>query len=361
MEAVIPLLKPYKMGEFNLSHRVVLAPLSRRRSYGNVPQPHAILYYSQRTTEGGLLISEAAFISPTGIGYKDVPGIWTNEQVEAWKPIVSAVHDKGGIFFCQLGHMGRLSNYGFQPNGQAPISSTDKPAIPVTPEDNFSPPRQLKTEEIPLVIEDFRIAARNAIKAGFDGVEILAGYGHLIDQFINNNINDRADEYGGSLPNRCRFALEVVEAITQEVGPGRVGVRLSPFDDSTGSIDSDPESLALYMAQSLNSFGILYCHVIVPRTEMVNGIRGQNLDRLLPMRDAFKGTFITAGGFDREKGNKALVDGFCDLVAYGHLFLANPDLPKRFELNAPVNKHNKSTMYIPDPVVGYTDYPFLGS
>ena len=190
-------------------------------------------------------------------------------------------------------------------------------------------------------------------------MEILAGYGQLIDQFIKDSINDRTDEYGGSLSNRCRFALEVVQAIADEIGPSRVGVRLSPFDDSTERRDSNPDDLALYLGELLNQVGILYCHVIAPRAGSVNGTRIQLLDKLLPMRKTFKGCFIVAGGFDREKGNKAVADGYADLVAYGLLFLANPDLPKRFALNAPLNKYDKNTLRISDPVIGYTDYPFL--
>ncbi|WCJ34876.1 12-oxophytodienoate reductase 1 [Euphorbia peplus] len=215
----IPLLTPYKMGKFNLSHRVVLAPLTRQRSYQDVPQPHGIVYYSQRATKGGLLISEATVISDTGRGYKDTPGIWTKEQVEAWKPIVDRVHAKGGIFFCQLWHVGRVSNAGFQPNGQAPISCTDKPLTDVA---EFTPPRRLRTDEIPQIVNDFKICARNAMEAGFDGVEIHGAHGYLIDQFMKDQVNDRTDEYGGSLENRCRFALQVVEAVANEIGADRV-------------------------------------------------------------------------------------------------------------------------------------------
>ncbi|KAK7855965.1 12-oxophytodienoate reductase 1 [Quercus suber] len=325
----IPLLTPYKLGKFNLSHRlmnfvgtaltvmlssahfmsylqikvsdhlvgcqdslrfqnlkVVLAPLTRQRSYGNVPQPHAILYYSQRTTKGGLLITEATGVSGTAQGYPDTPGIWTKEQVEAWKPIVDAVHAKGGVFFCQIWHVGRVSNQDFQPNGQAPLSSSDRPLTPQIQSNgfggvDFTPPRRLRIEEIPQIVNDFRLAARNAIEAGFDGVEIHGAHGYLIDQFIKDQVNDRTDQYGGSLENRCRFALEIVEAISNEIGA------------------------------------------------------------------------------DREDGNKAIVENRADLVVYGRLFLANPDLPKRFKLNAPLNKYNRDTFYISDPVLGYTDYPFL--
>lgn len=357
------LLTPYQMGKFHLSHRVVLAPLTRQRSYGNVPQPHAILYYSQRASNGGLLITEATGVSDTAQGYPYTPGIWTKEQVEAWKPIVDAVHAKGGLFFCQIWHVGRVSNEGFQPNGQALISCTDKPLTPQIRANGidtaqFSPPRRLRTDEIPLVVNDFRLAARNAMEAGFDGVEIHGAHGYLIEQFMKDKVNDRTDEYGGSLENRCRFALEIVEAIVKEIGADRVGFRISPFANYMESEDSNPKALGLYMAESLSKHGILYCHAIEPRMIKV-GEKKECSDSLLPMRKAFTGTFIAAGGYDREDGDKAVMKGHADLVAFGRLFLANPDLPKRFELNAPLNKYHRDTFYISDPVVGYTDYPFL--
>nr|XP_010930420.1 putative 12-oxophytodienoate reductase 11 isoform X4 [Elaeis guineensis] len=313
--ARIPLLTPYKMGRFDLSHR-----------------------------------------------YPNTPGIWTKEQVEAWRPIVDAVHEKGGIFFCQIWHAGRVSNYDFQPNGQAPISCTDKPLAPQVRTNGdiarFARPRQLATEEIPLIVNDFRIAAKNAIEAGFDGVEIHGAHGYLVDQFLKDQVNDRTDQYGGSLENRCRFALEIVQAVVDEIGADRVGIRLSPYANYMEAGDSDPDALGLYMVNSLNKFGISYCHMVEPRMVKL-GERVETPHSLLPMRKAFKGTFIVAGGYNREEGNKAVSSGYADLVAYGRLFLANPDLPQRFELDGPLNDYNRSTFYIPDPVVGYTDYPFL--
>ncbi|CAI9770152.1 unnamed protein product [Fraxinus pennsylvanica] len=359
----IPLLTPYKMGDFDLSHRVVLAPLTRNRSYNNIPQPHAAVYYSQRTTKGGLLISEATGVSDTAQGgFRDAPGVWTKEQVEAWKPIVDAVHQKGGIFFLQIWHVGRVSNYGFQPNNQAPISSTDKGITPGHEGGEWSPPRRLKTDEIPGVVNDFRLAARNAIEAGFDGVEIHGANGYLIEQFMKDKVNDRTDEYGGSLENRCRFALEVVEAVVNEIGANRVGLRLSPYSEFMESGHSNPNALGLYMANALNKFNILYLHVVEPRVmgaRVIPGTEDESPHRLLPMRNAFKNTFIAAGGYNRTNGNKAIAENYADLIAFGRLFLANPDLPRRFELDAPLNKYNRSTFYISDPIIGYTDYPFL--
>ncbi|XP_043696339.1 putative 12-oxophytodienoate reductase 11 [Telopea speciosissima] len=362
----IPVLTPYSLGKFNLSHRVVLAPLTRQRSYNHVPQPHAILYYSQRTTKGGFLISEATGVSDTSLGfYPDTPGIWTEEQIEAWKPIVDAVHEKGGIFFCQLWHVGRVSTPDFQPNRQAPVSSTDKALKPHhrttgNEIEVFTPPRRLETEEIPQIVNDFRVAARNAMRAGFDGIEIHGAHGYLLEQFMKDEVNDRTDKYGGSLENRCRFPLEVVEAISDEIGADKVGIRLSPFADYMEAGDSNPEALGLYMAESLNKYEILYIHMIEPR--MRKDVQMPECPQsLYPMRKGFNGNFIIAGGYGREEGNKAISKNYADLVAYGRWFLANPDLPKRFELDAPLNNYNRETFYISDPVLGYTDYPFLKS
>ncbi|KAL8061282.1 hypothetical protein ABFX02_02G077400 [Erythranthe guttata] len=359
---LVPLLTPYKMGEFDLSHRIVLAPLTRNRSFHNVPQPHAAVYYSQRTTKGGLLIAEATGVSDTAQGYRDTPGIWTKEQVEAWKPIVDAVHEKGGVFFLQIWHVGRVSTYGYQPNGQAPISSTDKGITPGLDGVDWAPPKRLSKDEIRSVVNDFRVAARNAIEAGFDGVEIHGANGYLIEQFLKDQVNDRTDEYGGSLENRSRFAFEIVEAVTNEIGSNKVGIRLSPYTEFMESIDSDPDKLGLYMANELNKYNLVYLHMIEPRVtgaRVHQGPEDEVPHKLLPMRKAFKNTFIAAGGYDRSKGNCAISENYADLISYGRSFLANPDLVRRFEIDAPLTKYNRSTFYVPDPVLGYTDYPFL--
>jgi 12-oxophytodienoic acid reductase len=223
----------------------------------------------------------------------------------------------------------------------------------------YSKPRQLQTHEIPAIVEDFRRAARNAMEAGFDGVEIHGAHGLLLEQFMKDSSNDRTDKYGGSLENRCRFAVEVIDAIVSEAGADRVGIRLSPFADYMDCYDSNPQLLGEYMVQQLNNYeGFLYCHMVEPRMAIVDG-RRQIPHGLLPFRKAFNGTFIAAGGYDREEGNKVVSDDYADLVAYGRIFLANPDLPKRFELDAPLNNYDRSTFYTQDPVIGYTDYPFL--
>lgn len=214
-------------------------------------------------------------------------------------------------------------------------------------------------DEISSVINDFRMAARNAIEAGFDGVEIHGANGYLIDQFLKDRVNDRTDRYGGSLENRCRFPLEVVEAILNEIGPERVGMRLSPFADYNDSGDSDPHSLGVFMAEALSRLGIAYCHVIEPR--MVTQFeREDSRGSLVSMRKALKGTLIVAGGYyDRDEASRVIENRDADLIAFGRAFLANPDLPRRFRLNAKLNKYDRSTFYTHDPVVGYTDYPFL--
>ncbi|KAA8538708.1 hypothetical protein F0562_028311 [Nyssa sinensis] len=290
-----------------------------------------------------------------------MPGIWTKEQTEAWKPIVDAVHEKGGIFFCQLWHAGRVSDY--QPNVEPPVSCTDKPIkndfyIDGSGGANFSPPRRLTVEEIFQVVNDFRNAAKNAIEAGFDGVEIHGANGYLLDQFMKDQVNDRTDEYGGSQEKRCRFPLEVVKAVAEEIGAHKAGVRLSPFADYNDCKDSNPDALGVYLAESLNKYGILYCHVIEPRM-ITQFEKNDTKNSVLPMREAFKGTFIVAGGYTRDDGNEIIASGGADLVAFGRLFLANPDLPNRFQLNALLNKYDRRTFYTSDPVLGYTDYPFL--
>ncbi|KAD7477007.1 hypothetical protein E3N88_00143 [Mikania micrantha] len=311
LNGAIPLLTPYPMNIFHLSHRVVLAPMSRLRSYNFTPQTHAILYYKQRTTNGGLMISEASGISETAQG--------TDKPIRKQQFIGGS---KGA-------------------------------------DSEYSTPHSLTIYEISCVINDFRIAARNAIKAGFDGVEIHGANGYIVDQFLKDQVNDRTDEYGGSIQNRCRFALELVQAISDEIGPERLGMRLSPFADYNESGDSDPHSLGVFMAESLSQLGIAYCHVIEPRMVTQFG-KAETRNSLDSMRKAFKGTFIVAGGYyDRDEANRVIENDEADLVAFGRAFLANPDLPRRFRLNAPLNIYDRSTFYTDDPVVGYTDYPFL--
>ncbi|KAG5625717.1 hypothetical protein H5410_010935 [Solanum commersonii] len=345
--SAVPLCTPYKLGRFELTHRIVFPALTRNRSQNNTPQPHVTEYYSQRATNGGLVISEAVAASDISKECPNLPGIWNEEQVEAWKPVVKGVHEKGGVFFCQIWHSGRLS---------VPTISALFFSIGVgwstRPDDQVyekPTPLPLKSDKIPCIVNDFRIAARNSIKAGFDGIEINASSGgYLIDEFMNDQIHSRTDEYDESIEDRCRLALEIVEAVANEIGADKIGIKLSPFD---GKKDSNSEALATYMANELSKLGVLYLHVMEPR-ETAN-------KSLLPIRKAFKGTLIASGGYGKSDGDKAIDENYADLISFGRMFLANPDLPKRFEVNAPLNKYNRSTFYTNDPIIGYTDYPSL--
>ncbi|GMH18102.1 hypothetical protein Nepgr_019943 [Nepenthes gracilis] len=369
------LFSPYKLGKFNLSHRIVLAPMTRCRAIDNLPNEALAKYYEQRTTEGGLLITEGTIVSKTGDGYPHVPGIFTDEQVEAWKQVTEAVHAKGGIILCQLWHVGRASHPAYQPDGKSPVSSTNKPissqwklVLPDYTMSEYPPPRALETSEIPGVVEEFRRGAVNAIRAGFDGIEIHGAQGYIIDQFLKDTINDRTDEYGGSLENRCRFLMEIVQAIVSAIGVERTALRISPAIDFLDARDTDPLGLGLAIVERLNKFQenvggkLIHIHSIQPRfmtpePKPVSEDEGAQL--LKKIRHAYQGTFMSSGGYTKQLGMEAVADGDTDLVSYGRIFLANPDLVKRFKLDAPLNQYDRSTFYTHDPVVGYTDYPFL--
>ncbi|KAL6661610.1 hypothetical protein ACP70R_000994 [Stipagrostis hirtigluma subsp. patula] len=373
------LFSPYQMPRFRLAHRVVLAPMTRCRAPGAVPGPALAEYYAQRSTDGGLLISEGTVVSPAGPGFPRVPGIYNQEQIDAWKKVVDAVHAKGAIFFCQLWHVGRASHQVYQPGGAAPISSTDKPIsarwkilMPDGSHGTYPTPRRLATSEIPEIVEQYRQAAINAIEAGFDGIEIHGAHGYLIDQFLKDGINDRTDEYGGSLPNRCRFLLEVTRAVTSAIGADRVAVRVSPAIDHLDAYDSNPLQLGLAVVDRLNALQreagrLAYLHVTQPRYvaygQTESGPQGsaEEESRLMrAVRGAYQGTFMCSGGYTRELGVEAVESGDADLVSYGRLFISNPDLVERLRRDAPLNRYVRKTFYTPDPVVGYTDYPFLG-
>ncbi|XP_062091164.1 12-oxophytodienoate reductase 3-like [Humulus lupulus] len=373
------LFSPYKMANFNLSHRVVLAPMTRCRALDEIPGAALAEYYKQRSTQGGFLITEGTSISNTSAGFPNVPGIYKEEQVEAWKNVVDGVHDKGGIIFCQLWHVGRASHQVFQPVGGSPISSTDKPISNkwrvVLPDGSFGTypkPHALETFEIHEVVEDYRRAAINAIQAGFDGIEIHSAHGYLLDQFLKDGINDRTDKYGGSIENRCKLLMQVVEAVVSAIGVNRVGVRISPAIDHLDALDSDPLGLGLAVIERLNKLQLdqgsqlSYLHVTQPRftatgkTESGRPGREEEDARLMrTLRKTYQGTFMCSGGYTRELGMQAIADDEADLVSFGRLFISNPDLVLRFQLNAPLNKYDRTTFYTQDPVVGYTDYPFL--
>ncbi|KAG9458074.1 hypothetical protein H6P81_002582 [Aristolochia fimbriata] len=372
------LFSPYKMGQFDLNHRIVLAPMTRCRSLNGIPQPANVEYYVQRATKGGFLITEGSLISPTAGGFPHCPGIYTEQQINEWKKVVDAVHAKGSVIFCQLWHVGRASNQDYQPGGAAPISSTDKPIshrwkihMPNGKYGSYASPRRLHASEIPVIVQHYRQCALNAIKAGFDGIEIHGAHGYLIDQFLKDGINDRKDEFGGTIDNRCRFLLMVVESVATAIGASRVGVRISPAIDHLDARDSDPHGLGLAVIDRLNALQtqlgkLAYLHVTQPRytaygqTESAPHGSQEDETRLMrSWRRAYKGTFIASGGFTRELGREALVEGDADLVSYGRLFISNPDLVRRFDVNAHLTRYVRATFYSQDPVVGYTDYPFL--
>lgn len=310
------------------------------------------------------MMTEGTVISATGHGYPQTPGIYTKEQIEAWKPIVKAVHDKGAVFICQIWHVGRKSHVAFQPNGAAPISPSSKTitegqiTLPSYEQADYSAPRQLKTEEFASVVEDYCQAARNAREAGFDAVEIHGAHGYLIDQCLKDSVNDRTDKYGPqSLESRSLFAFEVVDAVAKAIGKDRVGIRFSPFSTYGDARASDPLPLGIYLAEQLSKREILYMHVVEPRANGSSDTGSK--ENLNPIRTAYKGNFLAAGGFTREDGIAAIENGEADLIVYGRHFLANPDMPRRFELNTPLNHYNRDTFYSPNLVEGYTDYPFL--
>lgn len=356
-----------------------MAPMTRCRAINSIPQPAMAEYYVQRATQGGFLITEGTMISPTAAGFPHVPGIFTDEQVEAWKKIVDAVHAKGAIIFCQLWHVGRASHQVYQPGGSAPISSTNKPIskrwrilMPDASHEIYPKPRAIAVHEIAEVVEHYRHSALNAIKAGFDGIEIHGAHGYLIDQFLKDGINDRKDEYGGSLANRCKFIMQVVNAVVEAIGAERVGVRISPAIDHLDAKDSDPLTLGLAVIERLNKLQqdhgsrLTYLHMTQPRYtaygQTESGRHGSEEEEAQLMRTcrrAYQGTFICSGGYTRQLGIEAVAEGDADLVSYGRLFISNPDLVLRLKLNAPLTRYVRATFYTHDPVVGYTDYPFL--
>ncbi len=353
-----------------LAHRVVLAPLTRMRSTqpGDVPNHLNAEYYAQRTSHGGLLISEATQISRQGKGYPAAPGIHSDEQVEGWKLVTRAVHNKGGYIFLQLWHVGRVSHSSLHPETGLPVSSSAIPiadgAQALTAEFQqvpFETPRALETSELPGIVADYVQAAENARAAGFDGVEVHSANGYLLDQFLEDKVNHRTDHYGGSIENRARLLLEVVDAVVEIWGKGRVGVRLSPYGKFSDMGDSNPEALFTYVLQQLSQRGIAYAHVIEPRAGNAGG--GAENDASKPrtapaFRKAFDGVFLSAGGYTAESAVEAIAEGYADAVAFGRLFIANPDLPERFRTGAELNTPNRQTFY-GGTEVGYTDYPSL--
>ena len=364
------LFSPLKVGELELAHRVVLAPLTRLRSTqpGDIPNALNAEYYKQRATKGGLLITEATQISLQGKGYPAAPGIHSPVQVEGWKLVTEAVHSKQGKVFLQLWHVGRISHSSLHPEQGLPVS-----ASAIAPNDGgkaltahfqqveFETPRALNIDELPGIVADYRKAAENAKAAGFDGVEVHSANGYLLDQFLEDKTNHRTDAYGGSIENRSRLLLEVVDAVVKVWGKGRVGVRLSPYGKFSDMGDSNPVALFSYVLQQLSAREIAYAHLVEPRVG--NTALNTGIDDSLPhasetFRKSFTGVLISAGGYTAASAEETVSKGDADAIAFGRLFIANPDLPERFRVGAELNKPDRSTFY-GGTEKGYTDYPSL--
>ncbi len=362
------LFSPVQIGPLTLLHRVVMAPLTRSRSEqpGDIPGNLMLEYYTQRASEGGLIISEATTISIAGRGWFGAPGLYSDEQVAGWKKITGAVHAKGGRMFSQLWHTGRSSHVAMT-NGAMPVAPSVVPSywLDATPSVSTpsgwvkpSPHRALDLAEIPGVVEDYRKAAERAKAAGFDGVELHAANGYLPDEFLQDGSNKRTDAYGGSVENRSRFLLEVVEAMASVWGGNRVALRIGPSGTWNSMSDSNPTALFNYLAEQLNRFGLAYLHVIEPRIKgNVLIAEGQEPVATVQLRKIFKGKIMAAGGFEPDSAAAIIDKGDADLVAFGRHFLANPDLPKRIKFGLPLNAYDRATFYTFD-AHGYTDYPF---
>ena len=352
MAATEQLFTPHTTGALQLPNRMMMAAMTRSRAgAGNVPTALTAKYYRQRAS-AGLIVTEASQVVPEGVGYPNTPGIHSKAQVEGWRQVTRTVHAAGGRIFLQLWHVGRISHPSMQPDGKLPVApSAIAPRGEVHTSAGLQPfvtPRALEIGEIPGIVAQFAEGARRAKEAGFDGVEIHAANGYLVDQFIRDGSNQRTDVYGGSIKNRLRFLREVTEAVVGVWGPGRVGVRLSPAAPFNDMADSDPLATFTAAARMLDRIDLAYLHVIEPVTAAQ--------PTLASIRAAYRGTLVVNGGYDAKSAEDALVRGEADLVAFGSLFLANPDLGERFRLGAPLNQPDRATFYGGD-ARGYTDYP----
>ncbi len=356
------LFTPTQVGPYRLSHRVVMAPLTRMRSDpGDIPSDVMVKYYTQRASDGGLIVSEATPVSIRGNGYAGAPGIYSDTQIAGWRRITDAVHAKGGRIFQQLWHVGRQSNVDLQPNGEAPVApsaiAAEGYAYTKRGEAPFSMPRALELHEIPGIIEEFRSGAERALRAGFDGVEIHGANGYLPDQFLQDGTNKRTDEYGGRIENRARFLLEVTRAAISAWGADRVGVRISPSGTYGSMSDSNPPATFGYVATQLNRLGTAYLHVVEPRIKGTEEIsHGQAPIAAQHLRPKFSRTLIAAGGYAPDSAEAIVAAGNADLVAFGRHFISNPDLPERLRRGLPLNRYDRSTFY-GGGARGYIDYP----
>jgi len=355
------LFKATRIGDIDVANRIVMAPLTRSRAdeaSGDIPgSPMNVEYYRQRSN-AGLIISEGTQVSPTGKGYMATPGIYSDEQVAGWRPITSAVHEAGGKIVAQIWHVGRIThpalNGGVQPIAPSAVQP-DAMAYTHSGKVSLPAPRSLATDEIRQVVDEYRRGAANAMRAGFDGVEIHGANGYLIDQFLRDGTNRRTDNYGGTVENRCRFALEIVDAVVAEIGAGKVGIRLSPVAPFNDMSDSAPQSVFGHLVEQLNERGIAFIHLIEGATGGARDVQGFDYAWA---RKVFKGTYIANNGYDRAMAIDAVESGRADAIAFGRLFIANPDLVKRLEINAALNVPNPQTFYTPGEV-GYVDYPTM--
>lgn len=361
------LFSPLRLGAATLQHRVVMAPLTRMRAGPcGVPGPLNALYYGQRATPGGLLIAEATPINPQGHGHPDVPGIHTREQVAGWKLVTEAVHAKGGLIYLQLWHTGRTSHSSHQPDGGAPFgpSAIAGNATGMTLDWKAAPyevPRAMTALDIAGTIAAYAQAARNAVAAGFDGVEIHGANGYLLEQFLQSRSNQRTDAYGGSIANRARLLLEATSAAVAEIGAARVGIRLSPFGIANDSGEDEPMPLYTHVVTELAKLELAYLHLIEPRasgTGRSDAVREDQPSSAALFRPLWPGVLIDAGGFDGAGAAAAVAAGQADAIAFGRFFISNPDLPERLRGNAPLTPYNRPTFY-GGGAKGYTDYPEL--
>jgi N-ethylmaleimide reductase len=363
------LFSPLQVGPYRLAHRVAMAPLTRMRADRSsfAPRPLNAEYYAQRATPGGLLIAEATPVTATGRGNPGVPGIYSQAQIAGWRRVVDAVHAKGGLIFLQLWHVGRVSHSSFQPDGALPVAPSAVPIavegmLAMTADGKTAPyetPRALETEEVGQIVEAFRQAAVNAREAGFDGVEIHGANGYLLEQFLQSHTNLRTDRYGGSIENRARLLLEVTQAAIGVWGASRVGVRLTPYGIANGSGEADPMPLYTHVVRALDQLGLAYLHFIEPRSSGAGRaeVNWQNVPSAMVLfRPFWRGVLITAGGFTGEMAEAAIAQGHADAIAFGRIFISNPDLPRRLKHGFPLTPYNRATFY-GGGEAGYTDYP----
>jgi len=353
------LFTPLTIGRTTAANRIFMAPMTRNRAPENIANELMARYYAQRAT-AGLIITEGSQISTQAVGYPATPGIYNAAQVDGWKIVTDAVHEKGGHIFLQLWHTGRVSHPDYHggevpvapsaitPKGEAPTYEGMKPYVT---------PRALDTAEIPAIVEDYARAAENAIKAGFDGVELHGANGYLIDQFLRDGTNKRTDKYGGAIANRAQFLMEVVSAVVDICGSGRVGVRLSPSGTFNDMSDTDPAKDFTFVTGQLNRFGLAYLHIVnIMAADARHGAKGVPLELL---RGAYKGVLVACGEYGKDRAMSEVKDGKCDAVAFGRPYISNPDLVERFRADAPLNEPDPATFY-GGGEKGYTDYKTLG-